>query len=85
MSAFRDAVGTRLKQASEGYDLDNGQSVFQDDADAVLAMPEMEWLKQFLVDTLNTDFLSDYQCELVGDVPPLLLAWADIDADWNES
>jgi hypothetical protein len=51
---------------------------------AILAMPEMQWLKQFLVETLNTDFLSAYQCELVGEVPEALLRWADIDDDWAE-
>ena len=49
------------------------------------ATPEMQWLKQFLVDTLNTDFLSAYQAEIVGEVPASLLAWAGIDADWAQS
>ena len=62
----------------------NGQTHYEDDADAILAMPEMAWLRQFLVDALNTDFLSAYQCELVGEVPERLLRWAGIDGDWAE-
>jgi hypothetical protein len=50
----------------------------------VLALADTAWLRQFLVDTLNTDFLSAYQCELVGDVPPAVLAWAGVDDDWAE-
>ena len=57
----------------------------QADARAILNIAELAWLRQFLVDTLNTDFLSAYQCELVGEVPPSLLHWASIGPDWAES
>ena len=84
MNQFRDAMCAVAKDATGLRDNFFGERS-DPVVDAILAMPEMQWIKQFLVDTLNTDFLSDYQCELVGEVPPLLLAWSDVDADWNES
>jgi len=77
VSAFRDALAQTLEFWGGDEMVPN-----YDDADAILAMPEMQWVKQFLVDTLNTDFLGNYQCEIVGPVPPVLLSWAGVDDDW---
>ncbi len=78
-NAFRDAIHEAVGPYIE---TDCGPFQHMDIVDSVLDMPEIQWVKQFLVDTLNTDFLSDYQCEIVGPVPPVLLNWAGVDDDW---
>lgn len=81
--AFRVVLAQAINVWNEYENGDAGWSF--DEADAILALPEMQWLRQFLVDTLNTDFLSAYQAELVGEVPSALLSWAEIESDWNDA
>lgn len=47
----------------------------------VLAESSWMWLRTFLHDTLNVDFLGEYQRECVGPIPPDVAAWAEVDAD----
>ena len=46
---------------------------------------DLDWIRQFLADTLNTDFLSPYQREIVGEVPEPVLRWADVPFDWADA
>lgn len=39
----------------------------------------LAWLREYLRDTYNDDFMSDYQLELVGVVPVDVRRWADIE------
>lgn len=44
-----------------------------------LSTAGLAWLREYLRDTYNDDFMSDYQLELVGVVPADVRVWADIE------
>lgn len=81
-SSFRNAL---IRAVNTWCDYGDGtQGWSTDEADAILDLPEMKWIRQFLADTLNTDFLSPYQREITGEVPELVLQWADVPFDWAD-
>jgi hypothetical protein len=40
-------------------------------------LPALDWLRQFFIDTYSTDWCTNYQLELIGEVPDAVLRWAD--------
>jgi hypothetical protein len=74
MTAFRDAITAQVWATSSEPTLTHDTVAI---ADAVLAMPEMVWLRDLVADL--PELLSDYGMSLGERPPATLLEWAGVD------